>query len=89
MTVQDFVNVVTKNPKLLDLEIGVVTSVAQQQGGQLDGSAVVNFGPLQSVTIGGDGLLFWVNRGSDKSHVCPANLANWPDMAVMGQYPIV
>jgi hypothetical protein len=87
MTVREFANVVAQNPNLLDLEIGVVTNVAQETGGQLDGAIGVKFKSIQSVTIGDGTLLFWNNPNSEAKIVFPANLANYPKMTVFGPIP--
>jgi hypothetical protein len=87
MTIREFVNAVTRKPNLLDLEIGFVTKTIKEKGGQFDGGVWVHLNPVQSVTIGGDGLLLWVNPNTEKKQLFTADLSKWPGMIVIGPIP--
>jgi hypothetical protein len=80
-------NYESNNPNLLDLDIGVVTNVEQEKGGQWDGAVGVKFKSIQSVIIGDGMLLFWKDANSERKAMFPANLANWPNIAVFGPVP--
>jgi hypothetical protein len=87
MTIREFVNAVETNPSLLDLEIGVAIKTKKERGGQFDGAVWVHLSPVESVTIGGEGVLLWANPNSVKRQLYADDLSVWPGMTVLGPIP--
>lgn len=86
MKIGAFVKFVNENPALLDMEIGVVLRTEKIIGGQLDGGVNVHFNPVQSVTLFGDGVLFWADRKVEKKQPFYRGLAKFP-APILGTLP--
>jgi len=87
MTVKEFVNAVTQNPNLLDLELCVVARTEKKDKGQFGGSVWVHFNPIQSATIGGKDILFWVNSKSEMRQLVVANFEEFQSLTIIGPTP--
>lgn len=88
MTVQEFVNAVTKNPNLLNLELCIVTKCVTVEKGQFDGGIQLQSKSVQSATIGVNGLLLFVNpKDDERGEVFLVDASKFPAVTVIGPTP--
>jgi hypothetical protein len=73
MTVEEFIKVVTQNPKLFGEQLRVVARTERVVGGQFDGGVSVISKPVQSVKIGFQGLLLFADGSAESTEIVVRN----------------